>query len=97
MSKRMSDEMTRRLRLGDIRKLLLDRCGRVLPDDDAGGEYLVDLLAAMSLGKDPRQGMIQASRDWAPWAWERRTNIEEVIDRNRSPYRHGSAGLRLGH
>src|SRR6516165_4788096 len=30
----------RRLRLGDLRKLLQDRCrGSVLPDDDAGREY----------------------------------------------------------
>lgn len=80
MSKRMSAEMFRRVRLGNIRALLLDRCrGRVLPDDDAGWEYLLDLLAAMSLGRDPRPGMIQASKDWAPWAWEK-CKIERAID-----------------
>ena len=71
-------EMFRRVRLGDIRRLLLDRCGGVLPDDDAGQEYLIDLLAVMSLGRDPRPGMIQASKDYAPWAWEGRTNVEQV-------------------
>ena len=37
-------------------------------------------LGDMSLGRDPRPGMIQASKDYAPWAWERRTNVEQVID-----------------
>jgi len=39
-----SDELLRRLRLGELRKLLRDRCGSVLPDDDAGREYLRELL-----------------------------------------------------
>ena len=44
------DERMRRLRLGDLRRPLRDRCGSVLPDDDAGREYLFELLLPISLG-----------------------------------------------
>jgi hypothetical protein len=78
VTKRMSYEMFRRRRLGDIRRLLLDRCrGRVLPDDDAGREYLIELLKVMSLGRDPRQGMILAANDYAPWL---QGSVEDAID-----------------
>jgi len=43
-------EMIRRLRLGDLRRLLRDRNGAVLPDDDAGREYLLELLLPISVG-----------------------------------------------
>ena len=80
MSKRMSAEMFRRVRLGNIRALLLDRCrGRVLPDDDAGLEYLGEFLVAMSLGRDPKPGMMLAAEDRAPWACKR-YKIEKFID-----------------
>jgi hypothetical protein len=45
------DERMRRLRLGDLRKLFADRCrGMILPDDDAGREYLRELLLPISIG-----------------------------------------------
>src|SRR5215469_4470961 len=41
----------RRLRLGDLRRLIEDRCrGKTLPDDDAGREYLNEILLPISLG-----------------------------------------------
>ena len=48
-------EMIRRLRLGDLRRLLRDRNGAVLPDDDAGREYLLELLLPISVGPPPHQ------------------------------------------
>ena len=46
-----TDERMRRLRLGDLRRLLRDRCrGSILPDDDAGRDYLRELLLPISLG-----------------------------------------------
>jgi hypothetical protein len=74
----------RRLRLGDLRRLLADRCrGRILPDDDAGREYLLELLLPISLGPNEavkRPGAIQIwgptdrmRREielWAPWMSE---------------------------
>ena len=45
------DERMRRLRLGDLRRLIEDRCrGKTLPDDDAGREYLNEILLPISLG-----------------------------------------------
>src|SRR5262249_54321638 len=77
------DERLRRLRLGDLRKLLRDRCGSVLPDDDAGREYLLELLLPISLGPNEavqRPGAIQIwgptdrmraeIEHWAPWMSE---------------------------
>jgi hypothetical protein len=53
--------------LGDLRKLLQDRCrGPILPDDDAGREYLRELLLPISLGPNEavkRPGAIQI---WGP-------------------------------
>ena len=43
-------EMIWRLRLGDLRRLLRDRNGAVLPNDDAGREYLLELLLPISVG-----------------------------------------------
>jgi hypothetical protein len=44
----------RRLRLGDLRKLLRARCGHTLPDNDAGREYLWELLLPTSLAPGKR-------------------------------------------
>ena len=60
-------EMIRRLRLGDLRKLLRDRYGPVLPDDDAGREDLRELLLPISVGPHASQKMPNAIDIWAPW------------------------------
>ena len=86
------DELLRRLRLGDLRKLFADRCRRrVLPDDDAGREYLRELLLPISLGPNDavrRPGAIQIwgpvdrmrreIESWAPWLSEDET--QDVLD-----------------
>jgi hypothetical protein len=61
-----TDETIRRLRLGDIRKLLRRRCGPELPDDDAGREYLYELLLPVSLGPEPVK-IANVTEIWAPW------------------------------
>jgi hypothetical protein len=43
-------EILRRLRLGYLYRLIRDPNGATLPDDDAGREYLVELLLVISLG-----------------------------------------------
>jgi hypothetical protein len=62
-----ADEILRRLRLGELRKLFADRCrGSVLPDDDAGRDYLRELLLPISIGSHEavkRPGAIQI---WGP-------------------------------
>jgi hypothetical protein len=82
----------RRLRLGDLRKLFADRCrGRLLPDDDAGREYLKDLLLPISLGPNeavkrsrtieiwgPTDRMRREIELWAPWMSE--DDTEELLD-----------------
>ena len=60
-------ETMRRLRLGDLRRLLNRRYGPSLPNDDAGREDLWELLLAISLGADPRRKMLNAISLWAPW------------------------------
>jgi hypothetical protein len=86
------DELLRRLRLGDLRKLFADRCrGRVLPDDDAGREYLRELLLPISLGPNeavkrsraieiwgPTDRMRREIELWAPWLSAEET--QEVLD-----------------
>src|SRR5262249_41297346 len=81
---KLSDnEMLRRLRLGELRRLARDRCGSVLPDDDAGREYLFELLLPISLGPyeairrpgavqlwGPTDRMRQEIELWAPWMSE---------------------------
>jgi hypothetical protein len=57
----------RRLRLGDLRKLLQDRCrGPVLPDDDAGRDYLRELLLPISLGPNEAVKRSHAIEIWGP-------------------------------
>jgi hypothetical protein len=78
------NELLRRLRLGDLRRLFEDRCrGRILPDDDAGREYLRELLLPISLGPNeavkrartieiwgPTDRMRREIESWAPWMAE---------------------------
>ena len=47
--RRPYDETVRRLRLGDLKRVVRDRCGYELPDDDAGREYLAELVAFSEL------------------------------------------------
>jgi hypothetical protein len=66
LSENESREVRRRVRVGQLRRLLLDRCGPVLPDDDAGREYLKQLLLPISLGPYEAgrgQGRVQI---WGP-------------------------------
>jgi hypothetical protein len=86
------DEILRRLRLGDLRKLFADRCrGLILPDDDAGREYLRDLLLPISMGPNealsgsggvvgiwgPTDRMRREIELWAPWMSE--DDAEDLI------------------
>jgi hypothetical protein len=64
-------EMLRRLRLGNLRKLLRARCGPTLPDDDAGREYLYELLLPVSIGPHAGIKMTNVIGVWAPWMQER--------------------------
>ena len=93
------DEILRRLRLGDLRKLFADRCrGMILPDDDAGREYLRELLLPISLGPHearnrsggvvgiwgPTDRMRHEIELWAPWMSEDDTE-ELLIEINLTP------------
>jgi hypothetical protein len=84
------DEIIRRLRLGDLRKLVADRCrGFILPDDDAGIEYLRELLLPISIGPyearnrvrggvalwGPVDRMKQEIERWAPWMGDNRIGV----------------------
>src|SRR5690349_8431964 len=60
-------EMLRRVRLGNVRTLIRHRCGHTVPEDDAGLEYLVEMLKPISLGRDPQQRMVNAVEVFAPW------------------------------
>jgi len=81
----------RRFRLGDLRKLFRDRChGSVLPDDDAGREYLKELLLPIWIGPcravgrpiitvwGPVERMRHEIERWAPWMQE--DEAHELID-----------------
>jgi hypothetical protein len=71
-------EMIRRLRLGNLRKLLRDRNGPILPDDDAGREYLIELLLPISVGPHAAIKMSNAIEVWAPWMQQE--EAESIID-----------------
>jgi hypothetical protein len=79
--------MIRRLRLGNLRKLLRDRNGPILPDDDAGREYLWELLLPISVGPNPDVKMPNAIEVWAPWMDKK--EAEAIIDQiNLTPIYH---------
>ncbi len=67
LAARGKQEMLRRLRLGDIRRLFRKRYGHTLPDDDAGREDLRELLLPISLGSEAGRKMENAVAVWAPW------------------------------
>jgi hypothetical protein len=60
-------EMIRRVRLGNVRTLIQHRCGHTLPDDDAGQEYLIEMLKIISLGPDPERKMVNVVEVFAPF------------------------------
>jgi len=77
-------EMIRRLRLANLRKLLRERCGHTLPDDDAGREYLFELLLPISVGPHADIKMPNAIEVWAPWM--QKDEATQIIDHiNRMP------------
>ena len=51
------DERIRRLRLGELKRVLLRRYGHELPEDDAGRADLELLLDVMSFARDARRRM----------------------------------------
>ena len=73
MTKRTNYETLRRVRLGDLKRVLQHRCGHELPDDDAGREYLTELLY-LSLDKH-HANVIEI---WAPWMDS--VEAQELID-----------------
>ena len=93
-------EMIRRLRLGNLRKLLRDRCGYQLPDDDAGREYLYELLLPISVSPHADIKMPNAIEIWAPWM--KTGEAGQLVDQiNRTPIRQRKPnakelGKRLG-
>ena len=61
-------ETLRRLRFGDLRRLLQHRWGYVLPDDDAGRGDLWLLVTNCSLAAaEPEKKMAHVIEVWAPW------------------------------
>src|SRR5262249_55288452 len=73
-----TSEMIRRLRFANLCKLLRDRNGPVLPDDDAGREYLLELLLPISVGPHADIKMPYAIEVWAPWM--QKDEATQVID-----------------
>ena len=63
-------ELHRFLRQRDQQKLILYRCGLTVPEDDAGHEYLIELLKTISLAHDPERKMHNAIELLAPWLSE---------------------------
>ena len=87
MKRRLDDshaEMLRRLRLGNLRKLSRHRCGPILPDDDAGREYLRELLLVISVGPNADVRMPKAIEVWAPWMGQQEA-IDLIDDIKRTP------------
>lgn len=73
-------EPLRRVRVGDMRKLLRHRYGHQLPDDDAGRDDLRDLLILHSLApRDAVRKMRNEIEIMAPWMdGEAEQMIEQV-------------------
>jgi hypothetical protein len=81
---RTKDETIRRLRLGNIKTLLRSRCGYELPDDDAGREYLYELLLPVSLGPEAHLKMENVMEVWSPWM-DAKERFELIADIERTP------------
>jgi len=78
-------ETLRRRRLGDLQRLYRHRHGSaLLTPDDAGREYLYELLLLASLTFNPERSMRNAIGNWAPWM--DKTEAAQTIDVvNRTP------------
>jgi hypothetical protein len=82
MSKKKT-EIIRRLRLGNLRSLIRARCGHTLPDDDAGREYLWELLLTISLGAEADRKIKNAIEVTAPWMSRKEaTEMSDQIKRH---------------
>jgi hypothetical protein len=81
---RPKSEIMRRLRLGNLRTLLRARCGHTLPDDDAGREYLWDLLLPVSLSPEAECRLRNTIETWAPWM-DVKERFELVAQIERTP------------
>jgi hypothetical protein len=77
-------EKIRRVRLGNVRTLVRHRCGLFLPDDDAGHEYLVEMLKIVSLGPDPDRRMGNIIETVAPHI-DRAEGERIILHVNRMP------------
>jgi hypothetical protein len=66
MTEPSTREKIRRVRLGNVRTLIRHRCGLFLPEDDAGHEYLIEMLKIVSLGPDPERRMVNVIETVAP-------------------------------
>jgi hypothetical protein len=72
-------ETLRRLLIGDLRRIYRHRCGAILPDDDAGREYLELLLRLISLSPRAAAEKIQFQIETlAPWMPE--TEAADLIN-----------------
>jgi hypothetical protein len=93
---RSKSERLRRLKLGDLRRLLRIRCGHTLPDDDAGREYLWELLLLVSQGPEPDLKMPNIIQTWAKWMDN--SEAAQIIDQiNRIPiYQRRRTGRQFG-
>jgi hypothetical protein len=80
------------IRASELERLLLERCGRTLPDDDAGEEYLWTVLQHLASGPDAVRRCQRFIRTWAPWLSEDKAGekISAAID---NPYRFKAATL----
>jgi hypothetical protein len=77
-------EIIRRLRLGNLRSVLCARCGHTLPDDEAGREYLWELLLTVSLGAEAGRKMENIISISAPWMkMKEATEMTDQINRLR--------------
>jgi hypothetical protein len=78
------EETIRRLRLGDLQKVLRWRYGPTLPDDDAGREDLRLLLQTISMGQGDWTKLKNAIEVWAPWM-DAGEALQFIDDVNRTP------------
>jgi hypothetical protein len=86
---RETSEKIRAARFGQIRRLVKFRCGPELPEDDAGEEYLLELLLLASMApNEPELKMKHICETMAPWLpADDRFKVFEVIARMQPRHR----------